>query len=52
VYFEGIDEVTAHTSMFNISDTYAKTVADVVERIETWVAEDASTRMTLAEMEP
>ncbi|KIW67882.1 hypothetical protein PV04_07097 [Phialophora macrospora] len=52
VYFEGIDEVTAHTSMFNVSDTYAKTVADVVERIETWVAEDASTRMTLAEMKP
>ncbi|OCT52330.1 hypothetical protein CLCR_08300 [Cladophialophora carrionii] len=52
IYFEGIDEVTAHTSMFNVSDTYAKMVADVVERIETWVAEDASTRMILAEMGP
>ncbi|KAJ9602105.1 hypothetical protein H2200_013465 [Cladophialophora chaetospira] len=51
VYFEGIDEVTAHTSMFNVSDTYAKTVGDVVERIETWVAEDASTRWILAETE-
>ncbi|EXJ59271.1 hypothetical protein A1O7_06703 [Cladophialophora yegresii CBS 114405] len=52
VYFEGIDEVTAHTSMFSVSDTYAKMVADVVERVETWIAEDASTRMILAEMDP
>lgn len=49
VYFEGIDEVTAHTSMFNLSETYAKTVQCVVERIETWIAEDASMRMTLAD---
>ena len=51
VYFEGIDEVTAHTSMFNVSDKYANMVGDVVERIETWAAEDASTRMILAESE-
>ena len=35
--------------MFMVTDTYAKMVGDVVERIETWVAEDASTRMILAE---
>ena len=49
VYFQGIDEVTAHTSMFMITDTYAKMVGDVVERIEGWLAEDASARMILAE---
>ena len=47
---EGIDEVVAHTSMFTISDTYAKMVRDTVERIEKWVAEDASKQMILAEM--
>ncbi|OAP54512.1 hypothetical protein AYL99_10960 [Fonsecaea erecta] len=51
VYMEGIDEVTAHTSMFNESETYVKLVRDVVERIETWVAEDASIRTVLAELD-
>ena len=51
IFFEGIDEVTAHTSMFKVSETYAKMVGDVVERVETWIAEDASTRMILAEIE-
>ncbi|KIW31259.1 uncharacterized protein PV07_02922 [Cladophialophora immunda] len=51
VYMGGIDEVAAHTSMFNESETYAKLVGDVVERIETWVAEDASVRTVLAAME-
>lgn len=50
VHMEGIDEVVAHTSLFNIGETYAKLVGDTVERIEKWVAEDASTRMILAEM--
>jgi pimeloyl-ACP methyl ester carboxylesterase len=51
VYFEGIDEVTAHTAMFSMSERYMKMVRDVVERIETWIAEDISTRMILAEDE-
>ncbi|KIW82693.1 hypothetical protein Z517_05720 [Fonsecaea pedrosoi CBS 271.37] len=51
VYMGGIDEVTAHTSMFNESETYAKLVADVVERIKTWAAEDATSRAVLAAME-
>ncbi|KIW91047.1 uncharacterized protein Z519_07941 [Cladophialophora bantiana CBS 173.52] len=51
LYMGGIDEVTAHTSMFNESETYAKLVGDVVERIETWVTQDASIRAVLAEME-
>ncbi|KIX95135.1 uncharacterized protein Z520_09051 [Fonsecaea multimorphosa CBS 102226] len=52
IYMGGIDEVTAHTSMFNESETYTKLVRDVAERIETWVAEDASLRTVLAGMEP
>jgi hypothetical protein len=51
VYMEGIDEVVAHTSMFKPSPTYEKLVGDTVERIEHWIAEDASTRLVLAEME-
>ncbi|EXJ82159.1 hypothetical protein A1O1_08228 [Capronia coronata CBS 617.96] len=51
VHMEGIDEVVAHTSLFNIGETYAKLVGDTVERIESWVAEDASTRFILAELD-
>jgi pimeloyl-ACP methyl ester carboxylesterase len=49
IHFDGIDEVTAHTSMFNVSETYARMVGVVVERVQSWIAEDASTRMILAE---
>ena len=48
VYMEGMDEVIAHTSMFKMSDTYAKMVRDTVERIREWVAESASKSMALA----
>ncbi|EXJ71244.1 uncharacterized protein A1O5_05050 [Cladophialophora psammophila CBS 110553] len=51
LYMGGTDEVTAHTSMFNESETYAKLVGDVVERMETWVAQGASIQAVLAEME-
>lgn len=47
VYMEGIDEVVAHTSMFKMSETYAKLVGDTVERIEKWVEDDATKRMVL-----
>lgn len=49
VYMEGIDEVSAHTSMFKMSETYARMVRDVAERIESWVLEDSSTRMVRGE---
>ncbi|EXJ77318.1 hypothetical protein A1O3_09544 [Capronia epimyces CBS 606.96] len=51
VHMEGIDEVVAHTSLFNIGETYSKLVGDTVERIGKWVAEDASRRLILAEMD-
>lgn len=51
VYMEGIDEVVAHTSMFKMSETYVKMVGDTAERIEKWVADDATKRLLLAEMQ-
>lgn len=51
VYMEGIDEVVAHTSMFKMSETYVKMVGDTAERIENWVADDATKRLLLAEMQ-
>lgn len=50
VYMEGIDEVVAHTSMFQMSETYVKMVGDTAERVERWIAEDATKRMLLVEM--
>ncbi|KAG9788877.1 hypothetical protein KCU88_g1638, partial [Aureobasidium melanogenum] len=50
VHMEGIDEVVAHTSLFKIGETYGKLLGDTVERIQEWIAEDASTRMVLAEL--
>jgi hypothetical protein len=47
VYMEGMDEVVAHTSMFKMSDTYAKLVGDTAARIEEWVKEDATRRAVL-----
>ena len=47
VYMEGIDEVVAHTSMFKMSETYAKLVGDTVARVERWVEDDATKRMVL-----
>lgn len=37
VYMEGMDEVVAHTSMFFVSETYAKVVGDTAQRIEQWI---------------
>ena len=37
VYMEGVNEIEAHTSMFVVSETYAKVVGDTAERIERWV---------------
>lgn len=45
VYMEGMDEVIAHTSMFFVSETYAKLVGDTAERIESWVQNDMTRRM-------
>ena len=39
VYMEGVDEIAAHTTLFVISETYAKLVGDTAERIERWVKE-------------
>jgi len=50
VYMEGMDEVVAHTSMFKMNETYIKMVGDTAERIERWVADDATKRLLLAEM--
>ena len=47
VYMEGIDEVVAHTSMFKMSETYAKLVGDTVARIEDWIGEDATRKAVM-----
>jgi pimeloyl-ACP methyl ester carboxylesterase len=48
VYMQGIDEVVAHTSMFNPNNgVYEKLVGGVCERIEGWVGEDATRRAVL-----
>lgn len=39
VFMEGIDEVTAHTTLFFMSDAYERLVGDVCARIEDWVRE-------------
>jgi pimeloyl-ACP methyl ester carboxylesterase len=45
VYMEGMDEVVAHTSLFFVSEAYAKLVGDTAERIESWVQHDMTRRM-------
>lgn len=50
VFMEGVDEVTAHTTLFFISETYEKLVGDVGARIEDWVREADSMRL-IREME-
>lgn len=50
VFMEGIDEVTAHTSLFFMNDTYERLVGDVGARIEEWVSEADSLRL-VREME-
>lgn len=39
VYMEGVNEIEAHTTLFTMSETYAKLVGDTAERIERWVKE-------------
>jgi pimeloyl-ACP methyl ester carboxylesterase len=51
VYMEGMDEVVAHTSLFFVSETYAKLVGDTAQRIEDWVQHDMTRRMVEASRE-
>ncbi|KAG9190790.1 hypothetical protein G6011_08878 [Alternaria panax] len=53
VFMENMDEVTAHTSLFFINETYEKLVGDVGARIEEWVREADSVRLVreMSEME-
>jgi hypothetical protein len=39
VYMEGVNEIEAHTTLFVVSETYAKLVGDTADRIERWVKE-------------
>ena len=45
VFMKNMDEVTAHTGLFFLSDTYEQLVGDVVARIEDWVKEAESVRV-------
>jgi len=45
VFMENIDEVTAHTTLFFVNDTYEQLVGDVGARIEDWVCEADSLRV-------
>ena len=43
VYMEGVDEVVAHTTLFDpVTEAYARLVSDTAERIEMWVRQDLS----------
>jgi hypothetical protein len=45
VFMQGVDEVTAHTTLFFMSETYERLVGDVAARIEEWVRENDSVRL-------
>ncbi len=45
VFMDGIDEVTAHTSLFFMNETYERLVGDVGARIEEWTREADSVRL-------
>ena len=50
VYMEGVDEVVAHTTLFNgVGEPYEKMVGDTASRIEAWVNEDLTKRAVLGE---
>lgn len=50
VYMEGVDEVVAHTTLFNgIGEPYEKLVGDTASRIEEWVHEDRTRAIVLGE---
>jgi hypothetical protein len=48
VFMEGHDEVSAHTGLFFVNETYERLVGDVGDRIEEWVRDDM-TRRTIDE---
>ncbi|KAL6704124.1 hypothetical protein ACN47E_008787 [Coniothyrium glycines] len=50
VLMQGMDEVTAHTSLFFVNETYERLVGDVGARVEDWVREADSVRV-VREME-
>lgn len=52
VFMQDIDEVTAHTSLFFMNETYERLVGDVGARIEEWIREADSVRVVreMAEM--
>ncbi|KAF2729189.1 hypothetical protein EJ04DRAFT_76801 [Polyplosphaeria fusca] len=45
VYMDGVDAVTAHTTLFFMSEAYEKLVGDVGQRIEEWVREAETMRL-------
>ena len=45
VFMENMDEVTAHTSLFFVNETYERLVGEVGARIEDWVREADSVRV-------
>lgn len=45
VFMEGVDEVTAHTTLFFVNQTYERLVGDVGARIEDWIREADSVRL-------
>lgn len=45
IYMKDVDEVGAHCGMFFIDDRYERLVADVAERLESWVNDDLSVRL-------
>jgi hypothetical protein len=45
VFMNNMDEVTAHTSLFFMSDTYERLVGDVVALIEEWIREAETVRV-------
>lgn len=45
VYMENHDEVSAHTGLFYMSETYERLVGDVGAKIEEWVRDDMTRRL-------
>jgi hypothetical protein len=45
VFMQNMDEVTAHTSLFFVNETYERLVGDVGARIEEWIREADSMRL-------
>lgn len=45
VFMEDIDAVTAHTTLFFVSESYERLVGDVAARIEDWIRENESLKL-------